>query len=172
MEINEIFADKTLKQKEKVEKLSKNIIDKKININELLLFADTAKDIEKGTCIEALEYASGKAPKIINKKCFEFIVKNLTAKAPRIKWECAKVVGNVSHLYKTELNNAIENLLENTTHDGTVVRWSAAFALGEILKLKTENNKKLLPKINGIIEKEEKNSIKKIYVEALKKIEK
>jgi len=169
MKINEIFADKTLRQKEKTEKLSQNIIDKKININELLLFADTAKDVEKGTCIEALEHASGRDPKIVNKKCFEFIVNNLTAKAPRIKWECAKVVGNVAYLYKNELNNAIKNLLENTTHDGAVVRWSAAFAIGEIVKLKTEQNKKLLPKISEIIEKEEKNSIKKIYMEAIKK---
>jgi hypothetical protein len=170
MEINEIFSDKTISQKEKVEILSKNILDKKLSINELLVFADTAKDTEKGTCVEALEYASGKDPKLINKKCFEFVVNNLTAKAPRIKWECAKVIGNTAYLFKSELNNAIKNLLENTTYEGTVVRWSAAFAIGEIVKLKTEYNKKLLPKINEICEKEEKNSIKKIYLDAIRKI--
>jgi HEAT repeat protein len=116
-----------------------------------------------------LEYASGKEPKNINNKCFEFMVNNLTAKAPRIKWECAKVIGNTAHLFRNELDNAIKNLLENTTHEGTVVRWSAAFALGEILKLKTDHNKKLLPKINEICEKEEKNSIRKIYMDAIKK---
>jgi hypothetical protein len=170
MEINEIFSDKTISQKEKVEILSKNILDKKLSVDELLIFADTAKDPEKGTCIEALEYASGKEPKIINTKCFEFVIKNLTAKAPRIKWESAKVIGNTAHLFKNELENAIKNLLENTTHEGTVVRWSAAFALGEILKLKTVYNKELLPKIHEICGKEEKNSIRKIYLDAIKKI--
>jgi HEAT repeat protein len=170
MEIDELFANKAIKQKEKTEILSQNIIEKNIVINDLLVFAETAKDPEKGTCIEALEYASEKEPKIINKKCFEFVIKNLTAKAPRIKWESAKVIGNTAHLFKNELENAIKNLLENTTHEGTVVRWSAAFALGEILKLKTEYNKELLPKIHEICEKEEKNSIRKIYLEAIKKI--
>ena len=171
MDINEIFSDKALKQKEKTEKISQNIIDEKISVNELLSFANIAKDAEKGTCVEALEYASGKDPKIVNKKCFEFLVKNLTSKAPRIKWECAKVIGNTVHMFKNELDEAIKNLLENTNYEGTVVRWSTAFALGEIIKLKTEYNKDLIPKINKICETEEKNSIKKMYMDALKKIE-
>lgn len=170
MDINEIFTNKTLKPKEKIEKLSQNIVNKKISVNDLLIFANAAKDTEKGTCVEALEYVSKDNPKIINKKCFEFVVNNLAAKAPRIKWECARVIGNTAQLFKNELDDAIKHLLENTNYDGTVVRWSAAFALGEIIKLKTEYNKKLLPKINEVCKKEEKNSIKKIYLDALKKI--
>jgi hypothetical protein len=172
MDINELLKNKEIKSKEKTEILSQSILSRKITVGDLISFAETAKDSPKATCIEALEYASGKKPEIINEKCFVFIVENLTAKAPRIKWECAKVIGNTANLYKNKLDGAIKNLLKNTTDEGTVVRWSAAFALGEILKLKTEHNKKLLPKINEICEKEEKNSIKKIYVDAIKKMSK
>ena len=86
-----------------------------------------------------------------------------------IKWESAKVVGNVSHLYPEKLDEAIGNLLVNSEHAGTVVRWSAAYALSQIIKIKTSRNKELIPTIESICEREEKNSIKKIYLEALKK---
>lgn len=170
MEILEILSDKTLKPKAKIEKLSQNIIDKNISVNDLMSYAKTAKDAEKGTCVEALEFASSKNPKIINKKCFDFVVEYLTDKAPRVKWECAKVIGNTASLFKTNLNNAIEHLLENAVYDGTVVRWSAAFALVEIIKLETEYNKALLPKIKKLSEKEEKPNIRKMYLDIIKKI--
>ncbi|GDX53125.1 hypothetical protein LBMAG27_21720 [Bacteroidota bacterium] len=98
-----------------------------------------------------------------------FVSKALAEKAPRIKWESAKVIGNIAHQFPAKLEGAIKNLLVNTEHEGTVVRWSAAFGLGEILKLKTRYNKNLLPAIDSIIQREEKNSIRKIYLEAIKK---
>jgi len=170
MEIKEILSNKTLKPKAKIEKLSQNIIDKNISVNDLMAYAKTAKDAERGTCVEALEFISSKNPKIINKKCFEFVVEYLTDKAPKVKWECAKVIGNTASLFKTDLNNVIEHLLKNAVYDWTVVRWSAAFALVEIIKLETEHNKKLLPKIIKICEKEEKPNIKKMYMEIIKKM--
>jgi len=170
MDIKEILSNKSIKPKEKIEILCQNIMDKNISINNLLVYAEMAKDAEKGTCVEALEFASRINPKIINKKCFEFVVKYLLDKAPRVKWECAKIIGNTAYLFKNDLENAINNLLKNATYDGTVVRWSAAFALVEIIKLETEYNKKLLPKINKICEKEEKPNIKKMYMDIIKKI--
>ncbi len=53
--------------------------------------------------------------------------------------------------------------------DGTVVRWAAAFALGEILKLKTKHNKELLPALEAISKRETNNAIKKKYIEAIRK---
>jgi hypothetical protein len=50
------------------------------------------------------------------------------------------------------------------------VRWAAAFALGEIVKLITKQQADLMELIHGICEREEKNSIRKIYEKALKKI--
>lgn len=172
MKISELLSDKTIKPKEKTEILSNLILEKKILPIDLIEFAETAKDPAKATCIESLEFATKQQPTIANKDVFDFAVDSLTSKAPRVKWESAKVIGNTAHLFTENLNKAIVNLLINTEHDGTVVRWSAAFALGEILKLKTKHNNELLPAIESIVNREEKGSIKKIYTAAVKKIAK
>ncbi|MNJ84630.1 hypothetical protein D3C87_20880 [compost metagenome] len=169
MEISALLNDKAIKSKEKTEILSKLVLDNKITTDSLLEFAGTAKDPIKATCIEALEYATKQKPSIANEKSFQFVTAALTEKAPRIKWESAKVIGNTVHLFPGNMDQAIKNLLDNSEHEGTVVRWSAAFALGEILKLKTKYNKDLLPAMEAICKREEKNSIKKIYLDAIKK---
>lgn len=172
MTIDELIKDKTIKPKEKTGTISKWILDKSLPIDELIVFAEKQKDPAKATSIEAIEYATKQNPKIADKTVLNFVTDALTAKAPRIKWESAKVIGNIAHLFPTQLEKIIVNLLTNTEHEGTVVRWSAAFALGEILKLKTKHNANLFPAIEAICEKEEKNSIKKIYLDAIKKTKK
>jgi HEAT repeat protein len=172
MELDEIFSDKTLKQKAKTELLGKQLLEKKLSIDTLIAFAEKSKDAEKATCIEAIEYATKQQPEIADEKCWKYVVQKLTEDAPRVKWESAKVIGNIAHLYPTKLNGAISNLLTNSEYDGTVVRWAAAFALGEILKLKTKHNKHLLPAIEAISDREEDNGVKKKYHDALKKAKK
>ncbi|HTE23103.1 HEAT repeat domain-containing protein [Flavitalea sp.] len=170
--LEDLFKDKTVKTKAKTEILSSWIVDKKLSIKELLEFAEGAKDPVKATCIEGLEFATKQDPAIATKEVFQFVTDALKDKAPRVKWESAKVIGNTASLFAEELDKPIANLLVNTTHEGTVVRWSAAFALGEILKLNTRHNKKLLPTIESIISKEEQNSIKKIFLDSIKKMAK
>ncbi|MCK9208236.1 MAG: hypothetical protein M0P66_14090 [Salinivirgaceae bacterium] len=172
MTIDELLKDKAIKPKEKTETISRWILDKSLPIDELISFAEKQKDPAKATCIEAMEYATKQNPNIVDESVLSFVTQALTAKAPRIKWESAKVIGNVAHLFPSKLDKSITNLLINAEHDGTVVRWSAAFALGEILKLKTKHNSDLFPAIENIYEKEEKNSIKKIYLDAIKKTKK
>ncbi len=169
IDLKKLLENKSLKAKEKTEALSTLLLDKKVSVDELLSFAAFVKDSLKASCIEALEFASKKNPAIVTKKCFEFVTVSLTEKAPRIKWESAKVIGNTGYLFPKQLDAAIGNLLINTEHTGAVVRWSAAFALGEIVQLKTAHNKILIPAIEAIMKREEKNSIKKIYVAAIKK---
>jgi hypothetical protein len=172
MIIDSIINDKSLKPKEKTEAISRLILDNPLVVNELVSYATSTKDPVKATCIEALEFATNSNPDIATKECFDFVTDSLTAKAPRVKWEAARVVGNIASLFPAHLEKAIINLLINTEHPGTVVRWSAATALGQIIKLKTGNNKELIPAIEAITEREEKNSIRKIYLDALKKIRK
>jgi len=172
MALAELLTDKTKKAKEKVETISKWLLDGSLPPSELLVFAQKTKDPEKATCIEAIEFATKQNPKIADEKLFAFVTQTLTENAPRVKWESAKVVGNIAHLFPTKLNKAITNLLTNAEHDGTVVRWAAAFALGEILKLKTDHNKLLLPAIEAICDREQDNGIKKKYIDAIKKTNK
>jgi len=168
MKFQELLSDKTIKPKEKTEMLSKWILENPLKINELIDFSRTSKDPVKATCIESFEFATKQNPGIASEALLTYASASLTEKAPRIKWESAKVVGNIAHLFPTKLDTTINNLLVNTEHTGTVVRWSAAFALGEILKLKTPHNRTLTPAIMAICEREEKNSIRKIYLVALK----
>lgn len=165
----ELFSDKSIKPKEKTEQLSDAILIEKISVDDIIAFAEKSKDPVKATCIEALEFASKKNPAVITKTAFEFVTESLCAKAPRVKWESAKVIANSAAQFQKNLDKAIGNLLVNTEHDGTVVRWSAAYALGEIVKLKLKHNKDLIPAIETIIQREEKNSIRKIYLDALQK---
>jgi len=170
MDFQELLNDKSVKPKEKTETLSKWILDNPKKVDELIDFSKSSKDPIKATCIESMEFATKSNPEIASLTCLDFVAKSLTEKAPRIKWESAKVVGNIAHLYPDKLDEAIKNLLVNSEHSGTVVRWSAAFALGQIIKIKTSRNKDLIPAIESICKREEKNSIKKIYLDALKKV--
>ncbi len=170
MGFQEILNDKTLKPKEKTEMLSQLVLNNSNIIDELIAFAKESKDPIKATIIESFEFATKLKPELANKNLLQFASNSLTEKAPRVKWESAKVIGNISHLYPKQLEESINHLLVNTEHPGTVVRWSAAFALSQIVKLNTSFNKELIPAIKNICEQEEKNSIKKIYLDGLKKV--
>lgn len=172
MTIADLLQDKTKKAKEKVATISTWLLDGSLTTDELIVFADKSKDQEKATCIEAIEFTTRQNPKIGDETVFAFVTKTLTEKAPRVKWESAKVIGNIAHLFPTKLNKAITHLLTNSESDGTVVRWAAAFALGEILKLNTKHNKDLLPTIEAICDREQDNGVKKKYVDAIKKAKK
>jgi hypothetical protein len=168
--INTLLNDKSVKNKEKTEILSQYLLENKISIDDLITAAAASKkEANKATCIEAIEFATKHTASIANEKCLAFVSAALAEKAPRIKWESARVIGNIAHLYPSQLDIATNNLLENTSNSGTVVRWSAAFALGEILKLKNSNYEELRSSLENICEQEEKNSIKKIYLNAFKK---
>lgn len=169
MNISEIINDKSIGPKERLEKISKALLEGKLNILQILEFAGKSEDPAKADCIESIEFATKIKPELADNNCFDFVTECLTEKAPRVKWESAKVIGNIIHLYQNDMDNAICNLLKNSEYPGTVVRWSAAYALGQILKLKTKKNNELIPAIEAIITREEKNSIKKIYIDALKK---
>jgi HEAT repeat protein len=168
--IGSLLGDKQIKPKEKTEALSKMLLDKKLKMADLIEFAAAAKDSPKATCIEAMEFATKSNPELATLSCLDFVSTTLKEKAPRVKWESAKVIGNIAHLFPDKLDKPITNLLLNTEHEGTVVRWSAAFALGEIIKLKTSLNEKLIPAAEATCKREEKNSIRKIYFDALKKV--
>ena len=163
MDLQKFLNNKEVKAKEKTIALSQLLLDGKLIIDELIDFAQTCKDPAKATCIEAIEFATKTEPEIATLACLNFLSQTLAEKAPRIKWESAKVIGNIAHLYPGKLKLAIINFLINTEHEGTVVRWSAAYALSQIIKLKTKQSIDLLPAIEVICLREEKNSIKKIH---------
>lgn len=170
MSIEALFKDKAIKAKGKVKTLGEWLMDGSLPIDELLAFADGQKPVDKATCIEAIEFATRRSPDIANEILLHYVTKTLNEDEPRLKWESAKVIGNIAALFPAHLEKSIANLLPNAENNSTVVRWAAAYALSEIVKLRTENNKKLLPKIEMLRDQENDNGVKKKYLDALKKI--
>lgn len=168
--ITELLRDKALKPKEKTELLSKWVLEGKITPGVLVEFASAARASDKATCTEALEFALQKNDMLLGDAEFRFVTEALTSTAPRVKWESAKVIARVAAHHQSDLEPAITNLLVNAEHEGTVVRWSAATALGAILLLKTNHNDRLRPALESLRESEEKDSIRKIYAAALRKV--
>ncbi len=172
MTIDELLKDKTKKIKAKTETISQWLIDGSMPTDELIAFAEKSKDSEKATCMEAFEYATKQNLKIANENLLSFVTAMLSEKAPRVKSESARVIGNIAQDFPEKLSLVIEKLLKNTTDNGTVVRWATAFALGEILNIKTKHNQSLLSKMETLCEKEIENGVKKKYSDAIKKARK
>lgn len=172
MTVEELLKDKGLKIKAKVTQIGNWLLDGSLEVDELLALAEKLSGSDKANCMEAIEYATKKDKEVAHEALLLFVTKTLKDKEPRIKWESAKVIGNIAALFPEKLKPVIKELLANTEHDGTVVRWATAFALGEILKLKSSHNKTLLPIIEKLSIKEKENGVKKKYLEALKKIKK
>lgn len=168
MNLDELLKSKDLKPKEKTVMIANAVLNGDFAIKDIIDVASSSKDPAKATCMEAFEYATNKNPEIANMDLFMFAQNNLNAKATRLKWESAKVVGNIAHLFSTNLEVAITSLLENSKHDGTVVRWSVAFALTQIFQLPQYSNEGFRALLQNIYDSEEKDSIKKIYKKVLR----
>lgn len=169
MNLTELFSDKQLKSKEQIEILSQALMAGQISETEVLKFASTAKDAQKGHCIEALEFASRLSPGWGTLEIMLFCMETLTHKAPRVKWESAKVVANLAYKFPEESQKAIPILLTNAEHEGTVVRWSAATALAAVFLSNSTYQIELASPLEALLVKEEKDSIRKIYRKALGK---
>ncbi|RJQ24755.1 hypothetical protein C4577_07015 [Candidatus Parcubacteria bacterium] len=140
----------------------------------LTQFPDILKNgssVEKGICIEVLEYISKDQPKLVE-PYVNFIIGSLNDDSPKIKWESARVIGNVSSKCPNSVLKAVDKLLANTNDKSTVVRWSTAFALGEIAKHNFNIQSTLITEIEKIIKKEQNNGVKNVYLKALKLINK
>lgn len=171
MNILEEIRKSDKKPKELNAFIAKLIVEKKPSSKDFADAFASGNDVERGTCIEALEYATQTNPNIA-KPYISSVINCLKDKAPRVKWEASRVIGNVSKVLPEETGEAIPKLLENTTDKGTVVRWSTAFALSEIAKNNNKLRSSLLTKINEILKKEQNNGVKNVYLKALKVINK
>lgn len=123
--------------------------------------------VEKGICMEVMEYASKDNPELAA-PYIDDIISYLDFDAPRVKWEAARVIANIAQQHPDKATKATNKLLINSNDKGTVVRWSAAFALGEIAK--STNDKKLIATIEQLAHKEQNNGVKNVYLKLLKQI--
>ncbi|SJZ51581.1 HEAT repeat domain-containing protein [Sediminibacterium ginsengisoli] len=170
MTLEQVFNDKSVKAKGKVSMIGEWLLNGELPAEELMACAEKQKASDKATCIEAMEYATRKDASVADEALLSYVTLALRSEEPRIKWESAKVIGNIAKHFPDQLHETIPGLLNNASNPGTVVRWATAYALAEIIKLKKKYNEKLLPQIEQLAEKEEDGGVKKKYTDALKKI--
>ena len=128
--------------------------------------------VEKGVLMESLEYVSKDDPGIAE-DMIDTVIEFLDYQdSPRVRWEAARVIANVSQRYPERAAKAVDKLMLNTKDKGTVVRWSAALALGEIAKYNLNIRASLILKIGVILKREKNNGVKNVYLKALKAINK
>ena len=128
-------------------------------------------DVQKGVCLEALEFATEEKPELAA-PYVGMVVDYLDHKAPKVKWEASRVIANVAKKFPDDAAKAVPKLLANSKDKGTVVRWSAALALGEIAKNSEKARKTLMPKINEILKTEKNSGVRNVYLKAMKEMEK
>jgi hypothetical protein len=166
--LKEVLSEKS-KPKEKVDKITRIIIEKPDNINNLISNFMQGSNVDKGTYATVLKQVSSTNPEIVEPfidELFDYI----NHKSNRVKWGIPETVGNLAEKYPKRVEKAIPNLLRNTEDKSTVVRWCAAYALSNIALHNLDVREELVGKINLIVEKEENNGVKNVYIKALKKI--
>lgn len=167
--IEEILQSK-IKPKEKQIKLVEAVVSGKIPIKEFMVFFESAKDTDKGTCADVMKHISAQKPALLA-PYIDTLVEYINYGLPRVKWGVPQAIGNMAKDYPDKVAKAVPNLLKNTTDDKvntTVIRWCAAFALSEIAKHNSKTRKQLLPIFDKMIKKEQNNGVKSIYVKALR----
>lgn len=171
--IDEILTSQ-IKPKEKQIKLVKAVTSGKIPVKEFIAYFESAKDVDKGNCADAMKHISAEKPELLA-QYIDTLLKYINYDLPRVKWGVPEAIGNMAKNYPDKMAKAIPYILKNTTDDKintTVIKWCAAFALGEIAKYNLKARTSLIPKIETILKKEQNSGVKNVYLKALKVIDK
>jgi hypothetical protein len=159
------------KPKELVAFLTESIEKDQKLFSQLIEILKSGSDVEKGTAADVMKHVSKDKPEIVA-PYIDDLVDYINYKAPRVKWGVPETIGNLAQNYPAEVESAVPKLLVNTEDKSTVVRWCAAFALTEIAKSNPAIRKELGSKIEEIVENEENNGVKNVYLKALRTMNK
>jgi len=163
------ILDSDSKHKEKVTKITEEISKNNENFKELIELFMSGNDVTKGTCAEVMKFVSQKTPEVFLPYLDE-LIEYVNYKAPRVKWGIPEAIGHLAKTYPDKVAKAVPRLLENTKNKSTVVRWCAAFGLSNIAKYNLELQDSLVEKFKQIIEIEQNNGVKNVYLKTLKQI--
>jgi len=158
--IREVTSNKSLKANEMVE-----ILCKMISTDVHLFLNDMAKlaSADRVRAMEALELYT-RAHVIDEIEMVEKLVMHgiMQSNTGLIREAC-RVIANTA---SADLNydNIVVRLLELSEHGGTVIRWAAATALVSLASHHPIQRRRLEEVFESILAREEKNSIRKIYL--------
>lgn len=130
---------------------------------EALAFAKTP---EQGALVEALTVVTEATPRAAA-GLIPTVIVCLDSKSPRVRWEAARTLANAAATFPKACSEAVPALLANTTHDGTVVRWSAAVALVAVYKVNPSLQAELQIEIHGVLQRETNSGVRNVYLKGL-----
>ena len=172
MNINGLLDNKLIKPVKKREEIAEAIRKKSITIKEIQKLKNTLDDKKMALVIEAMEDVCSKNPEISNKDWLKFAQEFIPSKSNSIKREASRIAGNIAHLYPNDLDAVIKDIMKNTKDEGTVIRWSSAYALAKIIQIPKYANSKLFDVLTDLSGKEKENGIKNQFLNGLKKAKK
>ena len=167
MNINQLLADKSIKATQKREQISNAIESKIVTVEEIKVVATDDKGI--GIILEAMEAVSRNNPEVASIDWLNYACVHILSNANTVKREASRIVGNIGGLFPDDLAEAIQNLLDNTKDESTVVRWGSAYALGRIILIPQYANSNLFELLTVLAEQETENGVKNQYLNGLKK---
>lgn len=168
MDIVNLLGDKSTKPIEKRAQLAEAITMKLVTIDEVKSI-NGLDEKKTGIVLEAMEAVTRNNPGLADLAWLKFAQEYIASASNSLKREASRVVGNISHLFPDDLEAAIEKLIENAANDGTVIRWSSAYALGRIILLPRYANSGLFDTVTKLCEGEQENGVKNQYLNGLKK---
>jgi len=171
MQLLDTIRSSTKKRKVLLVELSEKAKKDKSLLNDFTKCLEEGNPVEKGICMEILEYVTHENPEA-GVQYIDCAVVYLNYESPLVKWESARVIANLAAKYPEKAAKAIDKLMANTKDKGTVVRWSTALAIGEIAKYNKKVQSDLVKKMEGLIKKESNSGVKNVYLKALKVITK
>jgi hypothetical protein len=169
--IDEIFKLK-LSPKEQKNKLITEVLNGKIDIDDLMNYFVKINYQTKNICADVLVAVSSKQPELFE-DYINILFNYIAYDSPKVRWGVQETIGNLAMVYPTKVEPAVPLILKNTKKskmNTTLVRCSAAYALTEILKDDENIQQELLQEIHEIIASEENEDIVNVYLNGLKLI--
>lgn len=160
------------KPKEKQTTLVQAVLSGEIPVEEFVSFFETAGKVDQGTCADAMKHIASANPELLL-PYIETLINHINDPLPRVKWGIPEAIGNMANMYPQETARAVPNLLKNTSMDKnntTVIRWCAAFALGEIARNNPDTREELLPVFKNLASQDENSGVRKVYRKVLKEM--
>jgi len=127
------------------------------------------KERDIAVILEAIEEVSNKKMKILGEDYLRFAERFINSESNTCKREASRIVGNLCASFPKSLEESIALLMTNTKDEGTVVRWSAAYALSRIILIPDYAMSDLYDTILSLEAEEMESGVKSQYTKALKK---
>ena len=154
MDIISVMNDKALKGTKKRAAIIELIVSGNLNCEQ----------------IEAISTEiSNKGLSQLSSRYLLFAIPYIKSENNNCRREASRIVGNMAAQYPDMIEEAISPLLDNSSNEGIVIRWAAAYALSRIITTDRYAQSELYDKLTDISNKEEDNAIRNQYLKALKK---